>query len=151
MPVLEFRKLVPGMANALLQFLIELRKAGDEKFFHPHAFTGEEVRRLAYYEGSDLYYVMCDGERVLGYGMLRGWDEGYRIPSLAIAVHPEMRGRELSQVFVLFLHLVARLRGARRIRLKVYPENIRARRLYEKIGYKFEAEEAGQLVGFIDL
>jgi ribosomal protein S18 acetylase RimI-like enzyme len=50
-----------------------------------------------------------------------------------------------------FLHAAARRRGADKVRLKVYPDNIRAIELYRELGYTFEAQEAGQLVGIVDL
>jgi len=53
---------------------------------------------------------------------------------------------------MIFLHAAARLRNASRVRLKVYPQNERARRLYESMGYSFECEpQSGQLVGYVTL
>jgi RimJ/RimL family protein N-acetyltransferase len=37
------------------------------------------------------------------------------------------------------------------MRLKVYADNHVARRLYERLGYVFEASEGDQLVGILDL
>ena len=45
----------------------------------------------------------------------------------------------------------ARLRGATKIRLKVYPTNTAAVALYRRLGYTFSGEEAGQLVGYCTL
>jgi len=47
-----------------------------------------------------------------------------------------------------FLHLAAKRKGAEKIRLKVYKENGDAYLLYINMGYLFESEEDGQLVGF---
>ena len=63
-----------------------------DKFFHPHPFTTEAARERAAYTGKDLYYVVIEGDEILGYGMLRGWDEGYEVPSLGIVIHPAHRG-----------------------------------------------------------
>ncbi len=151
MPALEFRKLCPDMASCLAVFFRELKKAGDDRTFHPHPFTDEEAARLAGYNGKDLYYVAVDETLVLAYGMLRGWDEGYEIPSLGIALHPLSRGTGLAAAFMEFLHAAARRNGARKIRLKVYPDNIIAVRLYEGLGYRFASQETGQLVGTVSL
>jgi GNAT superfamily N-acetyltransferase len=104
------------------------------------------------YQGQDLYAVMACDDVPIGYGMLRGWDDGYLVPSLGMYILPEYRGRGMSQALMIFLHAAARLRNASRVRLKVYPQNERARRLYESMGYSFECEpQSGQLVGYVTL
>jgi RimJ/RimL family protein N-acetyltransferase len=83
--------------------------------------------------------------------MLRGWDEGYQVPSLGIALHAQARGTGLARAFMLYLHQVARWQGAKRVRLRVFPDNIPARRLYESLGYAFQTGNDEQLVGFCEL
>jgi GNAT superfamily N-acetyltransferase len=120
--------------------------------FHPHPFTAAEAARRVTYRGLDLYVVMACDDVPIGYGMLRGWDEGYSIPSLGIYIVPEYRGRGMSRALVNFLHAAARLRNASQVRLKVYAQNERARRLYESMGYSFECEpQDGQLIGYVTL
>lgn len=148
---LECHRLGPRWAPGLGVLFQALREAGDEAEFHPHPLTAEEAVRRCAYDGQDLYYVLVDGEHVLAYAMLRGWDEGYTVPSLGIAVHPDERGKGLGMLLMRFLHAAAARRGAARIRLKVYPGNTAARRMYETLGYVFRSEEAGQLVGHLDL
>jgi len=148
---LEIRQINSTLNSALRQFFSVIKESGDEKFFHPHPFDIGSADRISSYRGHDLYYAMCHENRVIGYGMLRGWDAGYEIPSLGIIIHPEMRESQLGGLFMNFLHIAARLRGAKKIRLKVYPENRQALSLYQKLGYVFESEEDGQLVGIINL
>lgn len=148
---LEFRIVDKALEQPLAEFFRALRRAGDDRYFHPHPFTDEEAKRLAQYLGKDLHYVLVEDDEVLGYGMLRGWDEGYEVPSLGIVIHPAVRGMGLGKLFMHFLHAAARRRGASKVRLKVYPDNTNAVALYKGLGYTFQAEEAGQLVGFIDL
>jgi len=148
---LEIQIVDKTLEKPLAEFFRALKKAGDDQYFHPHRFTDEEAKRIAHYSGKDLYYVLVEGGKVLGYGMLRGWDEGYEVPSLGIVIHPSVKGMGLGKLFMHFLHGAARRRGASKVRLKVYPNNKTAVMLYEGLGYTFQAEEAGQLVGFIDL
>jgi ribosomal protein S18 acetylase RimI-like enzyme len=150
LPALEFRLLSPALEAGLAAFFADLSGAGDARFFHPHPFTAAEAGRLCSYTGRDLYYAAV-ADRVLGYGLLRGWDEGYQVPSLGIAVHPAARGAGIARAFMHFLHAAAAARGAPRVRLKVYPGNTAARRLYERLGYVFEGESHGQLVGLFNL
>lgn len=148
---LEIRQIDISLNPALRHFFSILRESEDEKFFHPHPFDPPAADRISSYSGHDLYYAMCHENRIIGYGMLRGWDAGFEIPSLGIIIHPEMRGCRLGSLFMNFLHLAARLKGAGKIRLKVYPENRRALSLYQKLGYVFASEEDGQLVGIMNL
>lgn len=137
--------------TALAGFFERLRKSGDEAFFHPHPLTAEEAQKRAVYSGRDFYCVLTEGERILGYGMLRGWDEGYEIPSLGIAMDAAARGHGHGRKLMGYLHAEAGRRGAKRIRLKVSRENTKAVNLYHSLGYVFEDERAEERVGFLDL
>lgn len=149
--MLECRVLSPGWEAALLAFLRDIESVGETRFFKPHPFTVSEVAALTHYEGGDLYYILTEGPSVLGYGMLRGWDEGYEVPSLGVAIHPSHRGGGLGRALMHFLHAAAVRKGARRVRLRVSPDNERAIGLYASLGYRFEKEEAGLQVGIKEL
>ena len=148
---LEFRLLEPSLEESLARFFVDLGATEDTRHFHPHDLTAEEARRRVRYGGKDLYYVAVVAGRVDAYGLLRGWDEGYAIPSLGIALHSGARGTGLARAFMLFLHAAARGRGAEKVRLKVYPDNTRAVALYRGLGYSFESREGEQLVGIAQL
>ena len=141
----------PDLAAPLAAFFGALVSAGDDRLFHPHPLTPAQAAVIANYAGADLYYALCDGCEVLGYGLLRGWDEGYAIPSLGIAMHPAARGRGLAAPFMHFLHAAAARRGAPQVRLKVYRTNERALALYERLGYTFATTDAPELVGLREL
>lgn len=138
-----------NLEEPLKKFFQDICEYGSDLYFHPHSFTKESAYNIANYHGKDLYYLLLDRKRVVGYGILRGWDEGFDIPSLGMIIHPTERGKGLGKLLMEFLHSVARLRGAKHIRLKVYPENKIALELYKKAGYIFEEELVDdQLVGY---
>jgi glycosyltransferase involved in cell wall biosynthesis len=146
------RILRPDDDAGLAKLFDAFRAAGIDKFFHPHPLTAEEAAARANHKGKDVYAIVCDGARAVGYGMLRGWDEGYDIPSFGIAVDPAAQGQGYGRKLMEFLHEVARQRGAKKVRLKVYPDNERAVNLYRELGHQFEPTlENGQLVGYLDL
>lgn len=138
-------------ACSLLSLFLALQKNGDRRFFHPHPLNRIEVLHRLHYTGKDYYCLQLLGRDVIGYGMLRGWDEGYEIPSLGIAVHPAYRNKGSSKELMQHLHRVARERGAERIRLKVYRANIKALSLYQGLGYEFSPWGEGELVGYLSL
>lgn len=123
--------------------------------FHPHPLTMDFALTHAW--DKDIYVAMVSaddmGEEVLAYGMLRGWDEGFDIPSLGIAVDPSMRGMGLGRLMMQYLHTAAIGRWARQVRLKVYKDNVSAIRLYESLGYAWQpnSEEDEQKVGILKL
>ena len=141
----------PAWKGPLKEVLGALERAGDHRRFQPHPFTDEALELLARHQGKDFYCVMVDGNRVLAYGMLRGWDEGYEVPSLGIAVHPGARKEGLGRAMMQYLHDSARERGATRVRLRVLEDNAPAVALYEQLGYRFGAKEERYLVGFLEL
>lgn len=148
--MLEFRRATDAVA--LADFFAAICANEDDRFFHPHPFTSDEAQRLCRYDGRDLYLVAIDGPRVVAYGLLRGWDAGYEVPSLGIAVHPAERGSGIARAFMHFLHTCARRNGSPRVRLKVYPTNTSALTLYQSLGYCFNEKTAdGQLIGVLEL
>jgi len=139
------RDLVPAALDLLKA--IEADPAG--RFFTPHPFTRKAVEQLASAPGKDLYYLMVREGRAVAYGLLRGWNEGFAVPSLGLAVAPGVRGQGLGRTMMEFLHGAAQGRGADRIRLRVHPENEKAVALYRSLGYAFEPPDpiTGLMVG----
>ncbi len=140
----------------LTQFLKEVAAAGVTGEFHPHPFDAATAERLCAYRGKDWYAIGVVGAQrqwsMAGYIMLRGWDEGFLIPSLGICVHPNWQGLGLGRLLTQAAISVARLRKSPAVRLKVYPANARALGLYRSLGFLFSGEsERGQLVGFLSL
>lgn len=149
-PAIEIVRLTPARVQGLLALLRALEASGEAEWFRPHPFTPEHLDSLCAKGGRDLYYVIADGPEAFGYGLLRGWDEGYEVPSLGIAIHPQHRGLGLGATLMEFLHSAARLRGSPRVRLRVGADNARAIALYRRVGYRFDEEaqetEAGPLL-----
>lgn len=150
---LDIRRIDQTLELSLAALFREIQASDDHLHFHPHAFDDETAHWIANYEGRDLYFgAKCAGEQgLVGYGILRGWDAGYDVPSLGIIIGRQSRGRGLSKQLMSFLHAAARAHGCASVRLKVYPDNIAAVELYKQLGYVFAREEDGQLVGIVDL
>jgi ribosomal protein S18 acetylase RimI-like enzyme len=148
---LEIRPVSRRDAASLSVFFRQISAAGYEKHFHPHPLSVSAARGIALKKGKDIYAIGLLGRQVVAYGMLRGWDEGFAIPSLGLAVHPDTRKKGLGRAMLAYLHASAALRGAPAVRLKVYPRNRSALRLYGQMGYQFAGDEGGQLVGYCDL
>jgi ribosomal protein S18 acetylase RimI-like enzyme len=148
---LRIRALRASDAGPLGDLFAELRADPDSVHFHPHAFTREEARRITQRIGirKDLYFAALTDHDVAGYGMLRGWDEGYSIPSFGVAVAIRYRGHGIGRRLLRYATSRARRRGATKMILKVHPENANAKHLYESEGFTFDPTpvEGGQLRG----
>ena len=148
---LEFRQISSTLCDSLTKLFASFETAGLAEFFHPHPFTPEYAKELSEYSGKDLYFLLLNDGQAIGYGMLRGWDEGYEVPSLGIAIHPEYQGLKLSRALMEFLHCAARLRGAPEVMLKVYNDNAPAVHLYQSMGYDMSALNDKELRGRLAL
>ena len=149
---MKFVPLSPEWEAPFRSFLRALEKAGDDARFKPHPFTDQGVKERVDYKGKDFYCLLVDGLEVVGYGLLRGWDEGYDVPSLGIAVRPGLQGTGRGRSIMQHLHEEARRLGAKQVRLRVRKENEPAIRLYEEFGYALKPDaEEGFLVGFASL
>ena len=145
---MEFRIVGPADEAILADIFTDI----DDVFFRPHPFTREEAGLIAgQAAGRDVYALLAEDGRGVAYGMLRGWDEGYAVPSLGIAVRTSAQGRGLGRLMMAHLHAEAGRRGATVVRLRVHPNNVRARRLYESLGYGYAGEDRGELVMLLDL
>lgn len=143
----EFRLVVPTDEPVLAELFTDI----DETFFRPHPFSPREARRIARYAGRDTYAILLEDGRAVAYGMLRGRDEGYVVPSLGIAVRTSAHGRGLGRLMMGHLHDEARRQGASVVRLRVDARNVRARRLYESLGYAYAGLDRGELVMLVDV
>jgi ribosomal-protein-alanine N-acetyltransferase len=152
---LSVRPLVPDDAEALGDLLVHLGADPDARHFHPHPMTREEAGLLAggFPGRRDEYFGAFVDGHLAGYGMLRGWDEGFDIPSFGVAVDAEARGRGLGRALLRYAIRRARDRGARTLMLKVHTANPGARDLYLSEGFVFAdtPDDTGQLRGTLTL
>ena len=120
------------------------------RFFHPHRFTLREARRVCSRSAAarDIYIVALDEDEVIAYAMLRGWDQGYEVPSFGLCVLPAHQGAGLGSRLLDHALTCAGARGVQRVMLKVHFDNHAARRLYESRGFDFAKLDDDQLVGY---
>ena len=145
--VLRIRAVRPRDARAL-----EVLFAGlDTTWFRPHDLGAAGARAVAEYGGRDVYLIGVLGRVPVAYGMLRGWDEGYLVPRLGVAVRDGWRDRGLGRQMMHALHAVVRERSGDRVQLRVAPGNTRARHLYATLGYRQVGIERGELLLQLDL
>jgi len=149
---MEIRQVKPQDCDLLTRFFTLLKTRGVDKYFHPHPLTAEFARERADYRGNDIYLILISDREIVGYGMLRGWDQGYEIPSLGIVIHPDLQRQGNGRFLMNYLRLAAQQRGVKKIRLRVDQNNASAVSLYRSLGYRLVQEKDGpNFVGLLDL
>lgn len=143
-PIIECVAFRSGWERGLQAFLEALDRGGEAHFFSPHASDLKTLEALATGPRQDIHCLLVEGSLVVGYGLLRGWDEGFEIPSLGIAIHPLRRGRGLGNFLMGYLELLAALRGSASIRLRVLKSNTAAITLYSARGYEWQPDSGDE-------
>ncbi len=153
-PPAVLRALEPTDAQTLGEFFERLAADPGSAYFRPHPLTVAYARELcSAVERKDEYFVAVMGDHVVGYAMLRGWDEGYSVPAFGVAVDKDHRGQGLGRALLEHAVMRARKRGASEVMLKVDPGNADAKHLYESVGFTFAelADDGVQLKGVLAL
>jgi len=108
----------------------------NNKFFHPYPFTDETIEKIMNSD-KDLYSFFLDNGKIIGYFMLRGFDEGYEIPSFGMIVHPDYRGKGIGKMMLKKAIEICKKSKCKKIRLTIDKDNKIAKSIYIKAGFKF--------------
>ena len=142
------KRLLPQIRN----FFKEIE---NNEFFRPHSFGSDYARTIAGYKGKNHYYFLVDEDernKILGYAIIRGLEEGWRDNCIGVCVSPKERRRGYARILCQFLELVVRRKGFKRIRLHCNRSNNEAMSLYRKLGYKSQGvRKNGELVLYKEL
>jgi len=117
-----------------------------DRFFHPFPFTDETIDIILSAK-KDIYRFIkegekINGEKIIGMFMLRGWDEGYEIPSFGMVVHPEYRGKGLGTFMLRQAVSLCRKMECKKIRLTADKDNKVGIYMYKREGFKFNKNVA---------
>ena len=134
MPALSISPLRPDDAHKLAAML---QDNGPEymRYFAPFAFDEQTICRILTQARRDHYWGLWDDDVIAGFFMLRGLDEGYQVPAYGVCVARSHAGRGLLRLTVAYALSWCALNGISELMLKVHPDNVVARRTYEKHGF----------------
>ena len=147
----NFMQLTLSNVKPLKLFIDKFFADNQGVFFKPHKFSYNGLKEELLDRQKDIYVFLLDEQKIYSYGILRGWEEGYEIPSLGILVDIYERGNGYSYIMMDELHRLAKLKGAKKVRLRVIKENKLAISLYNKLGYVLSDYDEKHLVGFKNL
>lgn len=141
------REITPLDYTQLLKFFQENDVPEQTRQFHPFPLNQETARFIACESHQDRYYLAQSGAQIVGLCMLRGWDEGYPIPSFGILISRTFQRRGLGKQMTEFAITAARDLGCRQIRLSVYESNTTALYLYRSLGFEEIERQSVTIMG----
>jgi glycosyltransferase involved in cell wall biosynthesis/GNAT superfamily N-acetyltransferase len=135
------RALGAGDQEALARFFQRNDVPAVTRHFHPFELTPDRAEEIALHAGDDWYFGAFVRGKLVALSMLRGWNEGFDVPSFGIVVDREWHGRGIGSLLTDFTLDRAPWFGSEQVRLSVYASNERAHRMYSKRGFE-EVERA---------
>lgn len=130
-----------GHAQALAELFERNRVPAVSDSFDPFPLTADEARRIAMEPRLDAYFVASMKAELIAMSMLRGFDEGFAVPSFGIFVDHRHHGHGVGRRLTAWTVAEARRRGCAAIRLSVYASNTVALCLYRSLGFEEQERE----------
>lgn len=106
------------------------------QYFTPFSFDTSTFYSLLRVKQRDRYYCILVDKQVAGFYMLRGLDQAYTTPAFGVWIAEEYSGQGLARSTLNHAVIVCAQLGCHDLLLKVHPENKRAKRMYERFGFR---------------
>ncbi len=106
------------------------------KHFHPFPQDEESAIRISRTLYLDRYYNAILQEQIIGLCMLRGWDQGFQIPSFGVMIDLDFCRRGLGRWMTEFAIAEARNLSCPAVRLSVFESNSAAMKIYLSLGFQ---------------
>lgn len=105
------------------------------RFFY--AFDSDEKRIAGMLSAArkDVYAGVFWEQELVSFFMLRGWDEGYELPSLGVFVGENHRGKRLMPLMVESAKVICKLSGISKLIAKSHPDNAGLKNLLQ-LGFR---------------
>jgi RimJ/RimL family protein N-acetyltransferase len=153
MKYINFSSLTVTEAGLISQLLLD-SPPDYVKYFHPFDFNLHSLKLILEktikdrFFGVELKSETSHNNELIGFYMLRGLDEGYTEPMYGVFIHRKYSGKGIASLTIAHAESFCKLQGYKQLLLKVFPENIRAKNLYERLGFEFlrKDESSQQLV-----
>ncbi len=123
------------------------------RFFTPFRFEQEQIARLLSERRRDVWIGFSWQGSLIGFFLLRGWDEGYDVPAYGVLIDEKFSGHGFGRLSLMMAKSIGKLRRARRLMLKVHPQNHAARILFERASFARAGidSETGQFLYYFEL
>ncbi len=138
---IRIREVMPADAARLGEFFKANATATTLRHFSPFRLDEATARQIALEPRRDVYFAALLGESFVGLSLLRGWDEGFDIPSFGMVIDERLRGKGVGRRLMEWTLGAAKQKGCSHVRLSVNASNLRGVRLYESLGFVRQSEQ----------
>ena len=121
--------------HSLKNFFLENDKPSITRYFNPFPLTEESAYRITKKNHKDKYYVAYLDKMIVGFSMLRGWEEGYNVPSFGILIHHKFTNQGYGKILTHFTLDQAQNLNCKKVRLSVLKSNFVAIHIYRSLGF----------------
>jgi ribosomal protein S18 acetylase RimI-like enzyme len=135
-PELAIEPVQARHVQALVELFERNRVPAVRDSFDPFPLTADEAERIALQPRRDAYFVASLQGGLVAMSMLRGFDEGFEVPSFGIFVDHRHHGQGIGRRLTAWTVGEARRRRYPSVRLSVYASNAGALHLYRSLGFK---------------
>jgi RimJ/RimL family protein N-acetyltransferase len=138
---IEITELSSEQAENLSKLLLASDKTYTQ-FFIPFSFEASTIKDILESTEKDKYLGIFVGNELVGFYMLRGFDEGFEIPSYGVWIAKQFSGLGLSKLTLQHAISYCKVNGIKKILLKVHPDNSVAKKTYENYGFEQKGTDA---------
>ncbi|MCU0342229.1 MAG: GNAT family N-acetyltransferase [Ignavibacterium sp.] len=149
---LEIKRISANQAKELSELLLKSSKEYS-KHFIPFEFDLENVSTAIGKANKDMFYGIYVEKKLIGFYMLRGWDAGFEVPSYGVWIAENYSSKGISKLTLNHAISICRINLIKRLMLKVHPDNLVAKKIYENFGFVYQGidERIGHLIYFKDI
>ena len=133
----EIKELQSDQASTLSALILNTPK-DHTKYFTPFSFEEDSIKNIINNAVNDKCFGIFINDELVGFYILRGFDEGYDIPSYGVWISDKFSGLGLSKLTLQHAITFCKINNIKKIMLKVHPENTIAKNIYEAFGFKQE-------------
>jgi len=119
----SIRQLEPADVAAIAAFM---RSQSTEylRFFYAFGSDESDIVEILSKCELDVYSGIFWQAELVGIFMLRGWDDGYDVPSFGVLIDEKYRGGAFMRLALDSGKLICRLSGGKRLMAKIHPDNV---------------------------
>lgn len=133
---LEIKELMTEHASIFSKRLTEESEEYLKHFIPFAEYSEAYLNKILSEKRLDKYFGLFLNKELVGFYMLRGFDKGHEIPSYGVWISSKYANMGLSTLTLYHAFSFCKINKIKTLMLKVHPENITAKNLYEKHGFK---------------
>ena len=143
---LEIKRLTVDKSKELANLLQSSEKEYSQ-YFIPFTFEIETISGILSKAIKDQFYGIYVDKNLVGFYMLRGFDDGFEIPSYGAWIAKKFSSKGISKLTLHHAITFCKTNNIKKLMLKVHPDNLIAKKIYEDFGFIYDGVD--KLIGHL--